>query len=159
MVDKEIVFSEWYEAEKDRIFRLCLGFSGNQEDAKDLFQEVIIKIWKNLDGFEQRSSRQTWIYRITTNTALQWIEKRKRNKNVKSIAHNILYQESEKSAPPDKLVKLRRAISRLPETDRILITLLLEGCTYKEISEVTGMKVNHVGVRLNRIRNRIKKDL
>lgn len=159
MIDKERVFSEWYGAERDRIFRLCLGFSGNEEDAKDLFQEVIMKIWKNLDSFEHRSSRQTWIYRITTNTALHWIEKRKRIKNATTVAHSILYQESEASAPTDKLIKLRKVISKLPETDRIMITLLLEGCTYKEISEVTGMKVNYVGVRLNRIKSKIKKDL
>ena len=152
-------FSDWYNRESDKVFRLCLGFLGNEEDAKDLFQEVVIKIWKSLDRFEHRSSMQTWVYRITTNAALQWIEKMKRVQKISGVAREVLYRESDPSDPSGKLQKLRKAIAKLADTDRILITLLLEGCSYKEISEVTGMKVNYVGVKLNRIKNRIKKDL
>jgi len=70
MINKEQLFKQTYEQSKDKIYRLCLGFAGNNSDADDLFQEVFIKVWNNLETFRNESSINTWIYKIATNTAL-----------------------------------------------------------------------------------------
>jgi len=70
MRNKEKYFKQIHEQSKDKIYRLCLGFMGNSIDADDLFQEVLIKIWNNLETFRKESNINTWIYKITTNTAL-----------------------------------------------------------------------------------------
>jgi len=77
MKNKEQEFKQIYEQSKDKIYRLCLGFMGNKTDADDLFQEVLIKIWKNLKTFRNDSNINTWIYRITTNTALLTLNRKK----------------------------------------------------------------------------------
>ena len=76
MKNKEKQFKEVYNKSKDKIYRLCLGFMGNNSDADDLFQEVIIKVWNSLESFRKHSNVTTWIYRITTNTALLTLNRR-----------------------------------------------------------------------------------
>ena len=80
MNNKEEFFEQTYNRLKDKIYRLCLGFMGNTSDADDLFQEVLIKVWSNLDNFREESSINTWVYRITTNTALMSINKINKSK-------------------------------------------------------------------------------
>ena len=156
MKNKEEFFEQIYLKLKDKIYRLCLGFMGNKNDADDLYQEVLIKIWNALDNFRQESSVNTWVYRITTNTALQSINKSKATKsnllpdNLKTEIDTI--DESEKQI---QMQKLQKAISTLKEIDRIIISLLLEGNSYKEIAEITGINISNVGVRINRIKKKL----
>ncbi|WP_289043509.1 RNA polymerase sigma factor [uncultured Olleya sp.] len=163
MKNKEQKFEQIYEQSKDKIYRLCLGFMGNKTDADDLFQEVLIKIWNNLDSFRNESNIDTWIYRITTNTALLTLN-RKTKLNKKEIfhQHNIPHYEMTTSNSNEKeqeVKKLYKAISLLKEIDRIIIGLLLENCSYDDISSVTGLKISNVGVRINRIKKTLSKKL
>ena len=162
MKNKEEFFEQIYLKLKDKIYRLCLGFMGNKNDADDLYQEVLIKIWNALDNFRQESSVNTWVYRITTNTALQSINKSKSTKsnllpdNLKTEIDTI--DESEKQIQIQiqiQIQKLQKAISTLKEIDRIIISLLLEGNSYKEIAEITGINISNVGVRINRIKKKL----
>lgn len=162
MKNKEQKFKQVYEKSKDKIHRLCLGFMGNKADADDLFQEVLIKVWNNLDTFRNESNINTWIYRITTNTALLTIN-RKTKLNKKEVGYlNLPNYEQETSNPTAKeqeIKKLYKAISLLKEIDRIIIGLVLENCSYEEISNITGLKISNVGVRINRIKKSLIKKL
>ena len=163
MENKEQKFEQIYEQSKDKIYRLCLGFMGNKTDADDLFQEVLIKIWNNLDSFRNESNIDTWIYRITTNTALLTL-KRKTKLNKKEIVYqpSISHFEMANSNSTEKeqeVKKLYKAISLLKEIDRIIIGLLLEDCSYDDISSITGLKISNVGVRINRIKKTLSKKL
>lgn len=156
MGNKEKYFEQIYQEQKDKIYRLCLGFMGNKNDADDLFQEVLIKVWKGLDSFRQESSVHTWVYRIATNTALQSINKSKSTE--KKLLPIGLKTEVDTVDEPDKQIqisKLYKAISTLKEIDRIIIGLLLEENSYKEIAEITGIEVSNVGVRINRIKKKL----
>ena len=163
MNNKEQNFEQLYIELKDKIYRLCLGFMGNPTDADDLFQEVLIKIWNNLDNFRKESSINTWVYRITTNTALfslNKINKSSRN-HTNLIPENLITENNQGNTlfEQDKINKLYEAISSLKEIDRIIISLLLEDNSYKEIADITGINISNVGVRINRIKKILVKKI
>ncbi|HED07458.1 MAG TPA: RNA polymerase sigma factor [Ignavibacteria bacterium] len=162
-MNKEQLFKQTYEQSKDKIYRLCLGFAGNNSDADDLFQEVFIKVWNNLETFRNESSINTWIYKIATNTALLYVSrKNKFNKRISYLKPedlNLEIKESDPSYTELEFKKLYQAISELKERDRIIISLLFENSSYSEISEIVGLSVSNVGVRINRIKKTLTKKL
>ena len=163
MNNKEQYFTQVYEELKDKIYRLCLGFMGNTSDTDDLFQEVLIRIWNSLDNFRGESTINTWIYRITTNTALSSIRKintsKRRHTNL--LPENLKTEKRHEHASfgHEDVRKLYQAISSLKEIDRIIISLVLEDISYKEIAEITGISVSNVGVRINRIKKALAKKI
>ena len=158
--NKRTYFEEVYQANKDKIYRLCLGFTGSNADADDLLQEVLLKIWNNLDGFKGASKIETWVYRIATNTALLFVNRKKRSQTKLQATQpeqlNFIREDHDPSVDL-QINKLYAAISKLKEIDRIIISLLLEDKSYKEISEITGLEANYIGVKVNRIKKNLKK--
>lgn len=159
---KNQLFESVYKQNKDKLYRLCMGFTGNTTEADDLFQEIQLKIWNNLDSFRNESSINTWTYRVATNTALLYVNRRNRSQNkMASVKPEQLQLEQESVKTPEKyqISQLHRAIVQLKEIDRIIITLLLEKYSYQEIASITGLPANHVGVKINRIKKQLKKKL
>ena len=147
--ERERLFQELFAANRSRIQRLCFGYLGPGGDVDDLFQEVMINVWNALPSFRGEARPSTWLYRIAVNTAL--IHRRKRRPaeplpELRDPARGA--QQSLEDA--ERLAALRTAIASLPDQDRLIMTLLLEGMSYKEISEITGLTVNHVGVKISR---------
>lgn len=161
--NKEHYFKQVYKDSKDQIYRLCLGFMGNKTDADDLFQEVLIKVWNNLDGFRKESNIKTWIYRITTNTALLTLNRKTKlkQKQANYPEHLPHYDDDSDNSHNNQqeITKLYKIISTLKEIDRIIIGLLLEDCSYDEIATITGLTTSNVGVRINRIKKSLNKKL
>ncbi|WP_026809200.1 RNA polymerase sigma factor [Arenibacter latericius] len=161
--NKEHYFKQVYKDSKDQIYRLCLGFMGNKTDADDLFQEVLIKVWNNLDGFRKESNIKTWIYRITTNTALLTLNRKTKlkQKQANYPIHLPHYDDDSDNSNNNQqeITKLYKTISTLKEIDRIIIGLLLEDCSYDEIATITGLTTSNVGVRINRIKKSLNKKL
>ncbi len=163
MDDKERYFKKVYNENKDKIYRLCLGFVGNKFDADDLLQEISIKIWDNLETFKGNSNISTWVYRIATNTAILFSKKRSK----KYLNQTSLFPEEIQGEPaePDiaekehQTIKLYETIATLKEMDRIIITLVLEGKSYKGIASITGLNLSNVGVRINRIKKSLTQKL
>jgi len=155
MKNKEEYFKEVYIQSKDKIYRLCLGFMGNKTDADDLFQEVIVKVWNNLESFKKNSNIDTWIYKITTNTALYTLNRKNKLRKNKEEYQPTLSKNNHYHLVEEKEIdvkKLYQAISTLKEIDRIIIGLILENCSYKIISNITGLDTSNIGVRINRIK-------
>ncbi len=159
---KEIQFEGLYQSHKDKIYRLCLGFVREKELANDLFQEILIKIWRNLESFKGESDISTWIYRIAYNTALTFTAKEKKMAEKQTeFPENLDLAEPENYSQEQeiRLQLLYRAISELPELDRIVATLLLEGTAYKTIAEISGISENYVAVKVNRIKSSLTQKL
>ncbi|REG88600.1 RNA polymerase sigma factor [Algoriphagus antarcticus] len=151
---KEIEFERLYKSHKDKIFRLCLGFIKDRELANDLFQEILIKLWKHLDSFRSESDISTWIYRVAYNTAITFSAKEKKQPAKADLPSGMDLAEPENISQEQEvqLQKLYEAINSLAETDRIIAMLLLENTPYKTIAEVTGISENYVAVKVNRIK-------
>jgi len=160
---KKETFEELVINNKDRISRMCKAFMGNTADADDLFQEILIRIWNSLDSFRQESAINTWIYRIATNTALTFrkkmvLEKKRSVKSYSEYTNTIVESEiTDKLENEIRLKKLYNAIAQLKEIDRLLISMLLEDISYSEISDITGMSTNNVGVKIMRAKDKLSK--
>ncbi len=151
-------FKSVYDLNYPKVIRLCLGYTnGNISLSKDLAQETFIKVWQNLDSFRNESSISTWIYRITVNTCL--IELRKK-KDVSLSNHLNHLEASSQDFFDDKeiqLKKLYRCISKLKTENKSIILLELEGLPQKEIAEVMGLSHEVIRVRIHRIKNELTK--
>jgi RNA polymerase sigma-70 factor (ECF subfamily) len=149
--ERERLFHELFAENQPRIRRLCYGFLGPCPEVDDLFQDIMVNVWNSLPGFRGESRPSTWLYRIAVNSALIYRRKRRATEPLPELcdpgrgAHQNLEEE-------ERLQALRAAIATLPDQDRLIITLLLEGLSYKEIAEITGLTVNHVGVKISRIK-------
>jgi len=156
--DKEKCFKNLLQTNKDKILRLCYGYLSNKSEVDDLYQEVLFNIWKGLDNFRKLSKVSTWIYRITVNTALIYNKKYKKHKMFGKLENNhLIHSPVEDSEKDERLIRLHKCIASLKKQDRLIISLLLEGLSYNEISDIVGITVNNVGVRINRIKHSLEK--
>lgn len=157
--DKEALFIRILNENKNRVYRLCLGYLMDKEEVDDLFQDVMVNIWRGLDLFRGEAKVSTWVYRIAVNTSL--IYNKKTSKKKQMISHHdmdeLIDNSSESIENKMNLTLLHKSISGLKKQDRLIITLLLEGMSYQEISDITGISVNYVGVKINRIKQQLEK--
>lgn len=166
-------FEELIEGYQKRIYNLAYRILGNYEDAGDMAQEALIRIFRSIANFKEQSSFSTWVYRITTNVCLDEIRKRK-NKKVISLDEEIRMEDGEMKRQimsddlqPDAAAELEElrtfvsdAINSLPEDQRLVITLRdIQGLSYEEISSVLDCPSGTVKSRINRARQALKKVL
>jgi len=145
-------FDSLYKTYSPQIFRVCMGYVNDHDRAKDLVQETFIAVWRNLAGFRNESKVSTWIYRIATNHCLRALEKEKRITKV-DMPENLAAIDDE--SPEEKLAFLYSAIAGLPEMERIIISLELEGLPQIQIAEITGLTAVNVRVRIHRIKEKL----
>lgn len=152
-------YKELYTAHYPKVMRLCLGYvAGDQDIAKDLTQEIFIKIWENLENFRSESSISTWIYRISVNTCLSKLRTGKKSSRTVAIADVPEIVEEHSNADREiQLVQLYECIQKLSETNRAIILLVLEGLPQNEISEIIGIKHDAIRTRIHRIKSQLTK--
>ena len=141
------------------VMQLCMGFvKGDQDQAKDLTQEVFIQVWNNLQSFRQESSPKTWIYRITVNTCLNHLKKQKsQDEKLREILRNQETTEEIEFTETDPSKMLFEAMSKLSEVDRLVTGLLLEDVPQEEIAAILGITEVNLRVKIHRIKLRLKK--
>ncbi len=153
MNTNEKTFLMLVEQNKSKINRICSVYAKNCEDQRDLVQDVLLNIWKNLPSFEHRASINTWLYRITLNVCMRskYEQVQKRKTKLESV-HLAAVLDISKD---EKYEHLYHCISKLEETDRSIIVLFLEDLPYKEIAEIVGLSANHVAVKIKRIKKQL----
>ncbi len=140
------------------IIKICRAYTNNQEDFEDYYQEVCLQIWRSRDNFCEQSEWSTWIYRLSLNVCLTLLKKQK--KNPKLFASDYLppeAREDSRSFEDESLNHLFDAIRQLSEVDRAVIVLHLDEKSYQEIANIVGTNPNNIGVRITRIRERIRR--
>ncbi|GAA4092503.1 RNA polymerase sigma factor [Mucilaginibacter panaciglaebae] len=145
-------FEEIYNRYAPQIFRVCLGYTNDADQAKDLVQETFISVWKNLPGFRNQSQISTWIFRIATNRCLRALEVAKRMP-VAELPFDLV--ETREESQEEKLNFLYQCIAELEETDRIIISLELEGLPQAEIAAIVGLNSGNVRVKIHRIKEKL----
>lgn len=166
-------FSALMEQHFAMIYNLALRMSGNPDDASDLTQEVMIKLFKNIGAFEGKSKFSTWVYRVASNTCLDELRKIKRKKTVSLDAEyetedgSVGYEAEDTASTPDVSAErselktiVAKAVSRLGEEYRTAVILRdINGLSYTEIAEVIGCSVGTVKSRISRGRANLKEIL
>lgn len=159
---REARFRDWLNEYRGVLNRIARGYTVTPEDRADLLQEMAAQLWQSLPGFKAQCQPVTWIYRVCLNTALGW-----RRGAVRQRAFATLDRERIDLAPSTEprpgwthekeelLARLYTHIRELPPGERSLVLLSLDGLSYREISDLTGLTENHVGVTLTRARQKL----
>ncbi len=155
-------FADWLEEHGAIPHKLSRAYAPEAVDEAELHQEMLVQLWRSLPRFRDQAKASTWIYRVCLNTALTWrrTEKRRQGRVVPQ-PESVAAAACEDRGPDavqdqrDLMAVLMRTVRQLPATDRSLIVLALDGLSYREIAEVTGMSENHVGVALSRARQKL----
>ncbi len=146
-------FEEIYMQYSPQVFRVCMGYINDYEHARDLTQETFIAIWQNLSSFKNQSKISTWIFRIATNNCLRAIERSQRTKTTTELPFHLPAPHEE--TQEEKLAFLYSCVSELEETDRIIISLLLEDLPQAEIAAIVGLSDVNVRVKIHRIKDKL----
>ena len=142
------------------IIKICRAYTNTQEDFEDYYQEVCLQVWKSKDNFRKDSKWSTWVYQISLNVCLTLLKKKKNNQKhfaSDTIPDGVL--EDTDAFSDEDLNHLYSAIKKLSEVDRAVILLYLEEKPYQEIADIMGSNSNNIGVRIKRIKERLKKIL
>ncbi len=146
-------FTALYKEYAAGIRKLCLGYTGDEAMAQDLLQETFIRVWNNMQHFRGDAQWSTWIYRIAVNTCLTWLRQKKIT--VIDAANPGIGLLREETNANDHVQLLYTCISRLAETDRLIITLVLDEKPYDEIAAITGITENNLRVKIHRIKKQL----
>ena len=151
---------------KNLVFSIVLKIVNNREDAEEISQDVFLKAYQSLNTFERKSKFSTWLYRIAYNAAISKTRKKRiemvaieeiviTNYSTDQIGRNM--NELEEN---DRQLILEKALLRLPEEDNLLITLFYKNeNSIEDISDITGLSVSNVKVRLHRIRKKLYEEM
>lgn len=155
-MNKEESFEFIIKNYKSMMLNVCRIYSnGEREEMSDLFQEVLLNIWKGIHTFEGKSSLTTWLYRVTLNTAISHLRNKKKQIPIVEIREEFNHL-TDKNKPDEQLEILYKAIEKLNEVDKSLIFLYLENKSHKEIAEILGISVSNVGTRIQRIKIKLE---
>lgn len=133
-------------------------YESDPDARNDLFQDIVLQLWKSFGTFRGESKITTWMYRIALNTAISGYRKQSRGPRTEDI-QEMHFNISEQSADDreEDIQKLQWAIRQLSEVERAMIMMALEEVPYEEIAETIGITQNNVRVRMNRIREKLRK--
>jgi RNA polymerase sigma factor (sigma-70 family) len=134
------------------IHKICRLYRDSPEDREDLFQEIVFQLWKSVSTFNNEATFSTWMYRVALSTAIVGFRKKK----PQIIYTPVLPDNPETLQEHEQTEQLFAALKKLNDDEKALITLYLEELSYKEIAAITGITENNVGVKLNRIKNKIQ---
>jgi RNA polymerase sigma-70 factor, ECF subfamily len=159
VISEEKRFINLINEHQGLIHKVCIMYENDADVRNDLFQEIVLQLWKSFATFRGEAKISTWMYRIALNTAISGYRKSTRfvkTEDLREMHFNI----SENNAATEQeegYQKLQWAIRQLSEIERAMIMMALEEVPYEEIAETVGITQNNVRVRMNRIREKLRK--
>ena len=150
-------FLEMIAAQKRTIYKVCYIYAKDQDDLNDLFQETVLNLWKSFPRYRGDSKLTTWVYRISMNTCITFLRRSNtRPQTVPMTAQAVASLEADEETS-EQLKELYRLINQLGKLERALILLWLEERSYQEMADILGLSKANVAVKLNRIKEKLKK--
>lgn len=159
MIGDEKKFLSLINEHQGLIHKVCLMYESDREARNDLFQEIVLQLWKSFHTFRGEAKITTWMYRIALNTAISGYRKRRRHIRTEDL-NEVHFNISEQGPADDREEngqRLQAAIRQLSDIERAMIMMALEEIPYEEIAETIGITQNNVRVRMNRIREKLRK--
>ena len=159
---KEQKFNQIVKENSELIKRICRYYNQNTQDQEDMYQEVLINIWRSLDKFRGESKLSTFIYRIAVNVSISYASKSFKQSKLYVNADTENIHEIIDEPYEDKEIQIQQlhtALNTLSIIDKALISLVLEGLTMKEIANIIGITEPNVKVKIHRIKTHLKEEL
>jgi len=151
-------FIKLIEKNQGIIFKVSKMYCDNETDQEDLFQDILIQLWNAYPSFKGLSKFSTWMYRVALNTAIAQIRKGKKLEN-EELTPEFKFDVPEHEGDDEReerIKLLHRAISRLNKAEKAIIMLYMDDYSYEEISEIVGISVSNVGVKIIRIKKKLQ---
>jgi RNA polymerase sigma-70 factor (ECF subfamily) len=163
--EHEALFHEWIGTHRGILRKVARSFAPGPAEIDELEQEMLLQLWLALPSFAGAAKPSTWIYRVCLNTAMSWQRGRRRRERRFDRSTKLGTLATSEPSPADNLGELQlleqlyAGIRALRDFDRAIILLSLDGLSYAEIADVTGLTENHIGVALVRARRRLTQNL
>jgi len=156
--NKSHTFPSILYAHKGIIYKVANSYCKDEEDRKDLIQEILIQIWRSFDRYNDKFKWSTWIYRIALNVSISHYRKSNLRKNKAIHNSEIIFQwhNNDDNDLHENVQLLRSFIQDLKEIDKALMLLYLDEKPYSEISEILGISISNISTKMNRIRTLLK---
>ena len=138
------------------LHKLCRVYTNNSNEYEELFQEMLVQIWRSMKNFRGEAKISTWIYQVCINTALGFRSKIGRHrKRFDTLDGKIFIQPTPETDKDEQLQKLYAAIRDLKPIDRAIVSLYLDEKSYDETSQILGISKTNVATRLNRSKKQL----
>ncbi|GGF28940.1 RNA polymerase sigma factor [Hymenobacter cavernae] len=131
-------------------------YGNSKEDREDLFQDIVLQLWRSYPTFRGGSKVTTWMYRVALNTALTRLRKETKAERFVELGSEAFQVPAVEGGPSEEMAAMHRAIRRLSPVDQALTLLYLEDCSYREIAEVLGISETNVGFKLHKIKSQLR---
>jgi RNA polymerase sigma-70 factor (ECF subfamily) len=158
MTRREEDFLQLVREHEGRLRKICRVYAETPVARHDLYQDILVELWRALPDFEGEAEPGTWLYRVALNTALQRDRRREVRDEATLDDTNPVWDDA--FSPPgaaleeqETLDRLYAAIDRLDDVDKALVTMYLDEKSYEQMADVLGISPNYVGVKLHRIKN------
>jgi RNA polymerase sigma-70 factor (ECF subfamily) len=152
-------FLQRLDEHKGLIHKVCHVYCWNAKDKEDLFQEIVVQLWRAWPAFRGDAKFSTWMYRIALNTAISGLRRQKNN--IVFIEPEKLPSEisdvSDAAEKEEQLSQMYTAIRELSELERAIVMLYLEDRSYDEMEDILGVNQNNLRVKMNRIKEKLRK--
>jgi len=146
------VFGEWMEAHQAILFKVSRAYGATHADREDLFQEIALQVWNSIPAFRGDAAASTWIYRVALNTALAWKRKERKHGQGREDLEAATGLLLSAAGRDPRLEWIYQRISELDVVSRSLALLMLDGFSYRDMSQILGLSESNVGVKINRIK-------
>ncbi|MFV0142304.1 MULTISPECIES: RNA polymerase sigma factor [Empedobacter] len=158
MNNKAKIFTELVEKNQGIIHKVCRIYTDDKDSHDDLFQEIVLQLWRSYDSFKGDSKFSTWMYRVSLNTAITLIRKKTKSSETDFNEAQFLNLTSDDKDEflEERITLLYAAIRLLNDVERALVLLFLEDLPYKDIAETLGISEVNARVKMNRVKIKLK---
>lgn len=157
MTAKEREFSKLIDDNQGLIIKVSRLYTNTLEDEEDLFQEIVLQLWRSYDTFKGQSKISTWMYRVALNTAITIFRKKKKSPETDELLDfhqgKVSEEDDEKHT---QISALYRNIKLLPKVERAIVTMYLDDLPYRDIAENLGISEVNARVKMNRLKKVLK---
>lgn len=150
-------FATLIQQHEKLVYKVCHLYAADDEDIRDLFQEIVLQAWNGYARYRGDAAVSTWLYRVALNTAIT--HKRKQRNTITTTPQLPIIDITDDGHVPyaEEYRIMHKLIGELPPLDKALVLLYFEDRTHAEIAEILGISTSNVGTKLNRIKDRLRK--
>lgn len=157
MTDREREFSQLVKDNQGLIIKVSRLYTNSTEDEQDLFQEIVLQLWRSYDTFRGQSKISTWMYRVALNTAITLFRKKTKSPQTDELMdyHHRDYVEDD-DEKQQQISLLYKVVKMLPKMERAIVMMYLDDLPYREIAETLGISEVNARVKMTRLKKTLK---
>ncbi|AQX08269.1 MULTISPECIES: RNA polymerase sigma factor [Elizabethkingia] len=156
MSQKEKDFSKLVKENQGLIIKVARMYTNTPDDQQDLFQEIVLQLWRSYDTFKGNSKISTWMYRVALNTAITLFRKTTRTVKTDELADFHQPIDDDNDDNQQQITLLYKVIKMLGDIDRAIVMMYLDDVPYKDIAENIGITEVNARVKMNRLKKTLK---